>query len=122
MHKSNIANYRFDHLRYLTQAGGPTAYEGLDLTKPGKYDHLTSYAGRDLANPKCSVRPGPRKDVVLICDDSDDHHGGKGFVVGLSDGSVKWRHKYDEWKLSTKTRVTVGPDSAVAELRCMRRD
>jgi len=23
MHKSNISNYRFDHLRYLTQAGGP---------------------------------------------------------------------------------------------------
>ena len=79
-------------------------------------EHRTSYAFRRLNDPECPVKPG----VALIADDSDDHHDGKGFVVGYTDGTVKWRDKVDDWQLPRDTHVKVGEDSVVEELRCLR--
>jgi hypothetical protein len=57
---------------------------------------------------------------VLICDDSEDHHGGKGIVVGLSDGTAKWRGKVDFYGLDEETPLPVGAGSPVEELVCLR--
>jgi prepilin-type N-terminal cleavage/methylation domain-containing protein len=103
-------------------AGGEEAYKNLDLTKQGEYDHLTSYAGRDQKNRDCRVLRGSSKTNVLICDDSEDHHEGKGFVVGLTGGPVKWRDKVDDYQMDLETVVEIGEGSAVKELECLRRD
>ena len=109
-----------DSKESLEKAGGAKAYEHLDLSKRG-YDHLTSYAARDLTRAGCGARPQSDGGVVLVCDDSDDHHK-DGFVVGLTNGAAKFRYRLDDWGLVEDARVTVGPDSMVAELRCLRRD
>lgn len=77
--------------------------------------HQTSYAFRRLNDPKCRVEPG----VALIADDSEDHHDGKGFVVGYAGGTVRWRDKVEDWGLNDETHVVVGPESVVPELRCL---
>jgi hypothetical protein len=79
---------------------------------------LTSYAVRDCREPACRASFVGSDPVVLLCDDSDDHHEG-GFVVGLSSGAARWRSKVD-WGLSEDAAVHVGPDSPVEELRCLR--
>jgi hypothetical protein len=82
-------------------------------------DHRTSYAFRRLDDPACRVKPG----VALVADDSEDHHDGKGFVVGYAGGTVTWRDKLRDWGLDNyDTRVVVGPDSIVPELRCLSAD
>ncbi len=116
----NILFCPVDTKESLAKAGGPKAYVGLDLTRRG-HDALTSYAGRDLRRSGCSARPRSDRNVVLICDDSEDHHE-SGFVVGLTGGSVKFRHKVYDWELQAKTPVVVGRKSVVAELRCLRKD
>ena len=59
---------------------------------------------------------------MLICDDSDDHHG-KGVVVGLTSGQVRFWLKVEDLDLDDEdTHVAIGPNSVVAELRCMRAD
>ena len=84
-------------------------------------EHGTSYAWRDQRLPGCRVVKGAAG-LVLICDDSDDHHEGKGFVFGYTGGTAKWRDKIDDWGLREHARVTVGKDSVVPELRCLRAD
>lgn len=106
----------------LEQAGGVEAYADIDLKKRGEYDALTSYAGRDQQNAACAAKTGSSKTMVLLCDDSEDHHGDKGFCVGLTGGAARWRHKFDNWELDVKTSVKVGEDSAVPELQCLRVD
>ena len=103
-------------------AGGLDAFKDLDLKKRGEYDHLTSYAGRDQLNAACAAKKGSAKSVVLICDDSEDHHDGKGFIVGLTGGAVKWRDKVDDWGMDIDASVQIGEGSSVAELECLRAD
>ncbi len=102
-------------------AGGIEAYREFDLRRNGEYDHLSSYAGRDQTNKMCRTKLGSIP-VALICDDSEDHHGGKGFVIGFTGGSVKFRHKFDDWEIDVKTAVLIGEGSAIKELECMRAD
>jgi len=83
--------------------------------RPRSEEHRTSYAFRRANDPACPVKPG----VVLLADDSDDHHDGKGFVVGYAGGTVKWRDKAKDWGLDHSRSVRVGPDSVVPELRCL---
>ncbi len=111
-----------DRLETFEKAGGTGAYRDLDLSKPGGRGHLTSYAGRDQLDPACAAELRSLPPKVLLCDDSDDHHEGKGFVVGLTGGTVKWRHKVDDYGLDEGTMVTVGEGSIVAELRCLLTD
>ncbi len=106
----------------LEDAGGVEAYVGIDLTKKGEYDHLSSYAGRDQLNKACRTMGGRSRQVALVCDDSEDHHGGKGFVIAFTGGSVKFRHKFDDWEIDVKTPVAIGEGSAIKELVCMKAD
>jgi prepilin-type N-terminal cleavage/methylation domain-containing protein len=103
----------------LDRAGGLDAYKDLDMAKR-EYEHLTSYAGRDQDDGECAAKKGSTKAVVLVCDDSEDHHDAKGFVVGLTGGTVKWRHKVDDWDLDVKAVVQIGEGSTVEELKCLR--
>jgi hypothetical protein len=105
----------------LEQAGGPGAYEKLDLSVRTN-GHLTSYAGRRMRDPACLVKRKSGTAVVLIADDSEDHHDGKGLVVGLTGGSARFRDKVDDYGLDPSRGVGVGPDSTVEELRCLSAD
>jgi hypothetical protein len=104
----------------LPKVGGADAYKDLDLGKRGEYGHLTSYAGRDQLDKENAAHKGGSRACVLVCDDSEDHHDGRGFVVGITGGHAKWRDKVDAWKLPRDTHVKVGEDSVVEELRCLR--
>ena len=104
-----------------SQAGGPDAYKDLDLKKRD-YDHLTSYAGRDQLNRTCTVRKGDTSTQVLLCDEDEAYHGKKGLVVGLNDGSAKWRDKVDYYSKSVETAIAVGETSEIEELKCLRRE
>ena len=110
-----------DEKESLKQAGGPEAYERLDLSVRSN-GHLTSYAGRRMRDPACTVRRASGKAVVLIADDSEDHHRGTGMVVGLSGGVTKWRDKVEDYRLRPSTKLVVGPESVVEELRCLSAD
>ncbi|NJN14217.1 MAG: type II secretion system protein [Planctomycetes bacterium] len=102
----------------LEGAGGLAAYSDLDLGRKGELGHLTSYAGRDQTRTDCRVvRGGPG--AVLLADDSEDHHEGRGYVVGLTGGSITFRDKVDQWKLDRTTAVAPGEGSVVEELRCL---
>ena len=101
----------------LGLAGGEEAYRSLDFALRGDYGHLTSYAGRDILKKGPSVKG--RRTVVLICDDSEDHHDGKGMVVGLSNGAVKWRDKVENYELSPDQKIEVGEGTKVPELECL---
>ena len=111
-----------DEQETFKMAGGIEAYNEISLDKKGEYDHLTSYAGRDQLNKRCVAKKGSTKQVILVCDDSEDHHDDKGFVVGLTGGAVKWRHKMDDWDLDMKTPVQIGEGSSIKELECLRAD
>jgi prepilin-type N-terminal cleavage/methylation domain-containing protein len=105
----------------LSNAGGPDAYKNLDLNKR-EYDSLTSYAARDMKVKECAIRKGDAKTYVLVCDEDEDYHDKKGFVVGLNDSSVKWREKLDAWGKDIDTLVVVGEASDIEELKCLRRE
>jgi prepilin-type N-terminal cleavage/methylation domain-containing protein len=107
----------------LDRAGGAAAYKTLDLNKH-EYGHLTSYAGRDLQNTQCNVVKGSNEPMVLCCDDSDNHYGGKrlGFVVGFTGGRAKFQDKVDDYKLSYDSECTIGENSQAPELKCLRAD
>jgi len=109
-----------DQNESLKKIGGEKAYKDIDLNKRGEYGAYTSYACRDQRNGKCAAKMGASKPVVLVCDDSEDHHFGKGFVVGLTGGAAKWRDKVDDWGLNIKTSVVVGESSEIPELKCLR--
>ena len=109
-----------DEKEDLDMAGGVEVYNDIDLKKRGEYGGLTSYAGRDQLDAACAAKKGALKPVVLVCDDSVDHHGGRGIVVGLTGGSVKWRDKVHDYELRRTDPLVVGKDSKVEELTCMR--
>lgn len=104
------------------EAGKEEAYNSLDMSKRGEYGHLTSYAGRDQTNKNCRAMTGSTKMLALVCDDSENHHDGKGFVVGFTGGSVKFRHKFEDWQMDVKESVSIGEGSKIKELDCMRAD
>lgn len=106
-----------DLIENLEKAGGAAAYKNLDM-KSRDYGALTSYAGRNQDNSKCTVKPGQSRSM-LTCDDSEDHHNKKGFVCGYTDGSVEWRDKDSKWEMDLETVVEVGEGSAVKELECL---
>jgi len=68
------------------------------------------------------VKPTESEASVMVCDDSEDHHDHKGFVVGLTNGSVQFREKLDFYKMSIDTVLEIGQGSAADELKCMRAD
>ena len=70
----------------------------------------------------CAAKRGSSPAKVLVCDDSEDHHDGKGFVVGLQGGSAKFRDKVDDWEIDISTVVQVGEGSVIPELVCLRTD
>jgi hypothetical protein len=109
-----------DERESLAKAGGVEAYYDLDLSRRGEYGHMTSYAGRDQLNKLHAAKKGSSRTFVIVCDDSEDHHDGRGFVVGLNGGAAKWRDKVDDWNLPRGTHVEVGEESVVEELRCLR--
>ena len=111
-----------DDQESFKETGGPEAYADVDLKKTDGYGHLTSYAARDLLNRACVVEKASLESHVMVCDDSEDHHAGRGFVVGLNSGASKWREKVDDWLVDTDTTVEVGEGSKVEELRCLRAD
>lgn len=111
-----------DQRESLAAVGGARAYSAINLDRNGVYDAYTSYAGRDMRSAACKVRPSMPESRVLICDDSEDHHGGKGLVVGLTDGSVQWRDKARDYGMSLDARLEIGEGSAVEELACLRAD
>jgi len=102
-------------------SGGVEAYKDLDLKKRD-YDRLTSYAGRDQTNRACAVRKGDSSTQVLVCDEDEQYHGGKGLVVGLNDGSAKWRDKVDYYSMAIEKPIAVGEASEIEELKCLRRE
>ncbi|MCZ6788294.1 MAG: type II secretion system protein [Planctomycetota bacterium] len=100
-------------------AGGEQAYADLDLAKSGSRGHLTSYAGRDQKTVEHRAKKGAGRTMVLLADDSEDHHDGKGIVVGLTGGIAKWRDKVDRYKMSIDDPLEVGPNSTVEELKAL---
>ena len=104
------------------KAGGLDAFKDIDLQRKAEYGRLTSYAGRDQLTPNCAAKKGAAEPVVLVCDDSEDHHDNKGFVVGLTGGAAKYRNKVDDWSLRHDAEVTVGEGSSIDELTCLRVD
>ncbi len=105
---------------YELAGGDPDAFKNLDLDKKGEYGDLTSYAGRNQWDKACFAKKGQMESIVLICDDSEDHHDGKGIVVGLTGGAIKWRHKFDDYEMNLDTPLSIGEGSAVDELQCLR--
>ncbi|MGQ0614787.1 MAG: hypothetical protein ACT4PV_13710 [Planctomycetaceae bacterium] len=103
------------------KAGGAEAYRDLDLSVEAKRGHLTSYAGRDQLDPERAAQKGGER-VILVCDDSEDHHGGKGIVVGWSDGGAQFLGKADYFKLGRDVPLVIGADSTIEELRCLMAD
>lgn len=111
-----------DNRESLKAVGGFNAYRDIDLKKRGAYGHLTSYAGRDQLDKNCAAKKGSMVPVILVCDDSEDHHAAMGFVVGYNGGAAEWRDKKRDWKLPAGKTVEVGKKSAVEELRCLLAD
>ena len=105
-----------DKKESLEAAGGVGAYDAVDLGS--RNGHLTSYAGRDQNDTKCRTT-GDASNLVLICDDSEDHHLGRGLMVGFGGGWVKWRSKVDDYRMDESAVLTVGPGSTVDELKCL---
>lgn len=105
----------------LENSGGFAAYGDADLRKR-EYGYLTSYAGRDMTRAECVIRKGSAQVHVLLCDDSEDHHGNRGIVVGLSDGSAKWRDKVDAYGMDLDAPLVVGETSDIEELVCLREE
>ncbi|NJN14535.1 MAG: hypothetical protein HC813_02615 [Planctomycetes bacterium] len=111
-----------DRHESLEKAGGIEAYPYIDLKQQGGCDHLTSYAGRDQISTESAAKKGAAAPKVLTCDDSADHHDGRGFVVGLTGGTVRWRDKVHDYGLDPEAQITVGEASVVEELRCLHAD
>jgi len=110
-----------DKIDTFDGTGGVEAYgDSLDVKVRGEHDHLSSYAGRDQTNKKCRAQTGSSRQLALVCDDSEDHHDKKGFVIGFTGGSVKFRHKFEDWDMNVKTSVQIGEGSVIEELECMR--
>lgn len=106
----------------LAKAGGVDAYKDIDTKRQGEFDHLTSYAGRDQLDGACAAKKGAAEAKVLLSDDSEDHHDNKGFVVGLTGGAAKWRHKVDDYGMNHDAPLAVGEGSGAEELNCLRVD
>jgi prepilin-type N-terminal cleavage/methylation domain-containing protein len=103
-------------------SGGVDAYTKADLSKQGEYGNLSSYAGRNQLDRKCAANRASSSAQALICDDSQDHHLNKGFVVGYSNASVKFREKFKDWKKDVELEVKVGEGSEIVELQCLNTD
>ncbi len=111
-----------DKIESLREAGGVDVYKNLDLEKQGEHGNLSSYAGRNQRDRKCVANLSSTKTQALMCDDSQDHHLGKGFVVGYTNGAAKFREKLEHWKLDVAVDVKVGTGSEIEELKCLNTD
>ncbi len=109
-----------DKKESLELAGGAGAYDAVDLGSR-KNGHLTSYAGRNQDDTSCRAT-GESADLILICDDSEDHHRGRGLMVGFGGGWVRWRSKVDDYRMDESAVLTLGPDSPIDELKCLVAD
>jgi prepilin-type N-terminal cleavage/methylation domain-containing protein len=103
-------------------SGGLQAYEEVDLEKAGEYGLLSSYAGRFQTDRECAASKSSTTPQAMTADDSDDHHNGKGFVIGYSSGAVKYKQKFDDWNIDPDTEVKVGEGSAIEDLKCLKTD
>ncbi len=110
-----------DNEETYEKAGGAEVYGKIDLTRKSAWGHLTSYAGRDQLDGKCAAKKGGES-AILLCDDSDDHHFKKGFVVGWTDGGATYRSKADDWRIKFDQPVEIGENSTIDELKCLRAD
>jgi len=104
------------------RSGGTKAYEEVELDKSGEYGGLSSYAARDQSNAECAAIKSSTKPQAMIADDSEDHHLGKGFIVAYSNGSVKFRSKFDDWNVDPDTEIKVGEGSTIEDLKCLKSD
>jgi len=103
-------------------AGGKQAFKDADLKRNGEYGNLSSYAGRDQLDKECVASKSSTKTQALLCDDSQDHHNDKGFVIGYTNSSAKFKEKFEDWGVSVDTEVKVGEGSDQDELKCLRTD
>ena len=101
---------------------GVEGYDQLDLGKRGEYGALTSYAARNQRDKRDRAVKGSMPPVVLVADDSEDHHQNRGVVVGLTGGIARWRDKLDDYQLDRAEPLTVGEGSSIPELACLRRE
>ncbi|MHC4957881.1 MAG: type II secretion system protein [Planctomycetota bacterium] len=108
-----------DQEESLGEAGGEAAYADLDFKKLGEYGALTSYAARDQSDPKVRAKKGRVPAVILVADDSEDHHDNRGIVVGLTGGQAKWRDKVDDYDMTSDAPLTVGGGSDIPELQAL---
>lgn len=99
---------------------GAERYASLVLDGRAENAALTSYAGRDTRHPAWQAARGRSDVVVLIADDSDDHHGGRGIVVGLTGGAAQWRDKVDDYRLPPDAPLLPGAAADVEELAYLR--
>jgi len=104
------------------RAGGEKAFKDADIAKAGEWGLLSSYAARDQTNRECAASKSSTEQQAMIADDSEDHHNNKGFVIAYSDGSVKFREKFEDWEIDIETEVKVGEGSAVEDLQCLKTD
>lgn len=111
-----------DEIDTWDDSGGLQAYKDSVLSNKGEYGLLSSYAGRDQTDKACKASKSSAKTQALLADDSEDHHNGKGFVIGYNDSSVKYKLKFDDWKISLETEIRVGEGSEVEDLKCLRTD
>ena len=101
---------------------GVAAYDQLDLNRQGEYGALTSYAARNQRDRNDRARKGSIPPVVLVADDSEDHHNNQGIVVGLTGGIARWRDKLDDYELNRDEPLIIGEGSSIPELACLRRE
>ncbi|MEM8886178.1 MAG: type II secretion system protein [Planctomycetota bacterium] len=102
--------------------GGVTAYNEASLDRQGENGELSSYAGRDQLDRACAAKKASTDSLALMADDSEDHHGGLGFVIGYTNASVQFKRKFEDWKIDVDTEVKVGEGSEIEVLQCLRTD
>ena len=56
--------------------------------------------------------------MILFCDDGDDHHP-EGLCVAYTSGSARFRSKVDDWGIDHDTKVEIGENSSIEELKCL---
>lgn len=103
-------------------SGKMKAYKEADINRNGEYGMMSSYAARNQTDRECKAIKSSTKPQAMICDDSEDHHNGKGFVIAYSTGAVKFRQKFEDWNIEIDTEVKVGEGSEIEDLKCLNTD
>jgi prepilin-type processing-associated H-X9-DG protein len=123
-----------EHARKLTCPGVPIADLALAgrrasewFADPGALDGSSSaYAGRDQARSRLTVLPADRVEPLVACDNAHGANHADVTNVLMADGSVLSLELETEIELGNlppdATRIPVGPDSPIAELRGLSLD